>query len=99
MSAASTGQWGRGAVLCLLVLVLLTPVFGWASGAVGYAEPLENAAEATGASDDTRTIHPGLFPDYAVPGLGFPLGTLVSAAAGTALAMLVAFGAGRLLER
>jgi cobalt/nickel transport protein len=81
------------------VLVLLAPVFAWAAGAVGYAEPLENAAEATGAVDAATTTLPALLPDYAVPGLDGPLGTLVAAAVGTALTLAVTVGAGRLLER
>lgn len=99
MSIAPTGSWVQPALLGLLLLVLLTPVFGWASGAVGYAEPLENAAETTGASDDATTLNPGLFPEYSVPGLGSPLGTLASAVVGTALTLGAAYGAGRLLER
>ena len=99
MSTATTDSWLRGAVAGLLVLVVLAPVFGLAAGAVGYAEPLENAAEATGAADDADTITPGLLPDYSVPGLSSPLGTLISAAVGTGLTLGVAIGAGRLLEQ
>lgn len=99
MNAVSTEPWLRWAVFGLLLLVMLAPVFGWAAGAVGYAEPLENAAEETGATDAASTINPGVFPDYTVLGLTSPLGTLVSAAVGTALTLLVAVGAGRLLER
>jgi len=84
---------------CLLVLVVLAPVFGWASGVVDYAEPLENAAEATGATDEASSLAPGVFPDYSVPGLGTPLGALVSAGLGTALTLVLAVGAGRLLEQ
>lgn len=89
----------RRALLGLLVLVVLTPVFGWASGVVGYAEPLENAAEETGATDAASPINSGLLPDYSVPGLSSPLGTLVSAVIGTVLTLSVAVGTGRLLER
>jgi cobalt/nickel transport protein len=99
VNAFETTPWGRGALIGLLVLVLLAPVFGWASGAVGYAEPLENAAERTGAADAAETTLPALLPDYAVPGLNTPLGTLVSAAVGTALTLAVGVGTGRLLER
>jgi cobalt/nickel transport protein len=99
VNALVADSWGRRALLCLVVLVVLTPVFGWASGAVGYAEPLENAAEATGAADEADPITAGLLPDYAVPGLDSPLGTLVSAAVGTALTLAVGVGIGRLLER
>jgi len=99
VNAFVSDSWGRRALLGLVVLVVLAPVFAWASGVVGYAEPLENAAEETGASDAVDSINPGLFPDYSVPGLGSPLGTLVSAVVGTALTLTVALGTGRLLER
>lgn len=99
MNALVSDSWMRRALLGLLVLVVLAPAFGWASGVVGYAEPLENAAEATGAADAAAPIAPGLLPDYAVPGLDAPLGTLVSAAVGTGVTLAVALGAGRLLER
>ena len=99
MNAFVSDSWGRRALLGLVVLVVLAPVFAWASGVVGYAEPLENAAEKTAASDAADSITPGLFPDYSVPGLGSPLGTLVSAVVGTALTLTVALGTGRLLER
>mgnify|MGYP006285656091 CR=1 FL=1 len=99
MTVVTSASWVRRALLVLLVLVLFAPVFGWASGVVGYAEPLENAAEATGAADAASTITPGVFPGYAVPGLDSSLGTLVSAVVGTALTLGVAVGAGRLLEQ
>lgn len=100
MSATATlvePGWGRRALAMVLLLVLLAPAFAWASGAVGYSEPLENAAERTGATDDAITINPGLFPDYTVPGVGPWLGTLGSAVVGTALTLLLAVGLGRLL--
>lgn len=99
MNALVSDSWGRRALFGLLVLVVLTPVFGWASSVVGYAEPLENAAEETGAADAARSVHPGFLPDYSVPGLSAPVGTLVSAVVGTALTLAVAIGTGRLLER
>lgn len=99
MSAVSSPSWRRPAVALVLALVLLTPVFGWASGAVGYAEPLEHAAAETGAADAADPVVTGPLPDYAVPGLGAPLGTLASALVGTVLTLLVALGIGRLLER
>ena len=90
-------DWFRSALLVLLALVVLAPVFGWAAGQVGYAEPMENAAEATGAADQADALHRGLMPDYSVPGLGSAAGTLVAALAGTALTLTVATGFGRLL--
>ena len=99
MNALVSDSWGRRALLALVVLVVVAPVFGWASGAVGYAEPLEHAAEETGAADAADQLAPGLLPDYSVPGLGSPLGTLVSAAVGTALVLAITVGVGRLLEQ
>jgi len=98
MNAHATSPWIKRTLVGLLILVVLAPVFGWAAGTVGYAEPLENAAEETGGDEAATTTLPGLFPDYAVPGLSSPVGTLVSAVVGTGLTLLVAVGAGRLLE-
>ena len=86
-------------MLAIIVLIMLTPVFGWAAGTVGYAEPLENAAEATGGHEAATQILPGLLPDYSVPGLSSPVGTFLAAVIGTALTFVVAGGTGRLLER
>lgn len=99
MNARPAVPWLRRSLLALLLLVVLAPVFGWAAGAVGYAEPLENAAEATGAADDATAINPGVFPDYSVPGLSSTLGTLVSALLGTGLTLAITIGTGRLLEQ
>ncbi len=85
------------AIAILVLLVLLAPVFGWAAGAVGYAEPLENAAEATGAADQAQPVGFAPFPDYSVAGLGALIGTLLSAVVGTALTLLVAVAIGRVL--
>ncbi|SFR87144.1 cobalt/nickel transport protein [Halomicrobium zhouii] len=90
-------SWFRTGLAILLVLVLLAPVFGWAAGQVGYAEPLDNAAEATGATDAAETVNPGLMPDYGVPGLGAAPGTLLAALVGTALTLVLATGMGRVL--
>jgi cobalt/nickel transport protein len=98
VSAAVAQSWVRGALVWLLVLALLAPVFGWAAGAVGYAEPLENAAEATGA-DDAATASPSVLGGYSVPGVAGGAGTLAAALVGTGLTLGVAVGLGRLLER
>ena len=90
-------DWLPRGLAALLVLALLAPVFGWAAGQVGYAEPLENAAEATGATDDAESVTGAPLPDYGVPGLGSATGTFVSAVVGTALTLLVAAAVGRLL--
>ncbi|MFC7076049.1 PDGLE domain-containing protein [Haloarcula halophila] len=90
-------DWLPRALAVLVVLTVLAPVFGWAAGAVGYAEPLENAAEETGATDHASATGIAPFPDYAIPGLGGATGTFVAAVVGTALTLLVATGIGRLL--
>jgi cobalt/nickel transport protein len=90
-------DWLPRALAALLILTLLAPVFGWAAGQVGYAEPLENAAEATGATDHATAVGTALFPDYGVPGLGGATGTFVSAVVGTALTLLVGAAIGRAL--
>lgn len=91
-------RWLWPALLALVALVALSPAFTWMSSAVGYAEPLDNAADATGAADDERTVVAGLFPDYTALG-GGSVGTLVAGAVGTALALVVGIGVGRVLER
>ncbi|MFD1585462.1 PDGLE domain-containing protein [Halorientalis brevis] len=97
MTRADLDGWRSRAALVLLVLVVLAPVFGWAAGQVGYAEPLENAAEETGAADDADPVHTGVLPDYSVPGLGSVSGTFLSAVVGTAVTLVVATGLGRLV--
>ncbi|EJN58119.1 PDGLE domain-containing protein [Halogranum rubrum] len=90
--------WVRRALVFVFVLVVLAPAFGWAAGAVGYAEPLENAAEATGAAEHATTLNAGLLPDYGVPGVHPHLGTFVAGLVGTALTLGVTLGLGRLLD-
>lgn len=90
-------DWLPKALVALLVLTLLASVFGWAAGQVGYSEPLENAAHATGATDDAESVASAPLSDYGVPGLGGSAGTFVSAVVGTGLTLLVALGIGRLL--
>ncbi|PSP32612.1 metal transporter [Halobacteriales archaeon QH_10_67_22] len=97
MCGVTLRDWRATAALVLLAMVVAAPAFVWAAGQVGYAEPLENAAEATGATDDAESVHTGLLPDYGVPGLGSSAGTLVAALVGTALTLSVATGVGRLL--
>ncbi|MFW5964272.1 MAG: PDGLE domain-containing protein [Natronomonas sp.] len=94
---ATIPGWLPRALAVLLVLALLAPVFGWAAGAVGYAEPLDNAAEATGATDHAESVAVAPFPDYGVPGVGAAVGTFLSALIGTALTLVVAVAIGRLL--
>jgi cobalt/nickel transport protein len=95
VSATLDRPWVRRALLVVLLLVSLSPAFAWAAGAVGYAEPLEHAAAATGAADHERTLLSAPLPDYTVPGTGPGVGTLVSGLVGTALTLLLALALGR----
>lgn len=99
MSAAIVDRrWARKALAVVLVVALLAPVFGWAASAVGYAEPIDVAAEMTGAADEAADGSHGVLPGYTVPVLGSAAETLVSALIGVGLTLAVALGAGRLLE-
>lgn len=89
--------WLPRALAVLLLLTLLAPVFSWAAGQVGYSEPLQNAAERTGATDDAEAVGTAPLSEYGVPGLSSAAGTFVSAVVGTALTLIVAVGIGRLL--
>lgn len=101
MSVATTltdRGWARRALAVVAVLVILSPAFAWAAGAVGYAEPLDAAAEATGAADEATSTVAAPLPGYGVPGLGPTAGTLVAATVGTLATLAVALAAGRALE-
>jgi cobalt/nickel transport protein len=91
-------SWLRRGLAVVFVLAALAPAASWAAGAVGYAEPLDRAAEATGAADDARTVVPAPLPDYSVPGLGAGPGTLGAALAGTGLTLAAAVGLARVLR-
>lgn len=83
----------------VFLLVLFSPAFEWAATRVGYAEPLENAAVATGAHDAAQVIVPGILPGYSVPGLGPYVGTLLAGLAGIAIALALGVALGRLLAK
>lgn len=82
----------------LLVMVALSPFFAWGAKQVGYAEPLTNAAETTGATTKAISLLPGVLPGYTVPGIGPHLGTLIAGGIGTALALGGAVALGYLLR-
>ena len=90
-------QWVRRALAVVLIMLVLAPAFAWAAGAVGYTEPLEQAAEETGATDDADPVTTGPLPDYSVPGLPAWLGTFLSGLIGTAVVLAIGLGVGRLL--
>ncbi len=82
---------GKAAMAVILAMVVLSPLFAYAAELVGYAEPLEKAAEMMGLEE--HPLYGGILPDYTVPGLDPYVGTLISAAVGT----LIVFGLAYLL--
>lgn len=91
-------SWVRTAVVLLVVLAVLAPVFALGAEAVGYAEPLDHAASATGAEDDA--LGPtSVFSGYTLPGLGGSPGTLGAALVGAGLTLVLTLAAGRVLEQ
>jgi len=97
VSDAWQRQWARRGLAAVAAMVALSPLFAWAAGQVGYAEPLENAAEHTGAPAHAVTYNAGLLPDYTVPGIDPFVGTLLSGVVGTALTLVVVVAMARLL--
>ena len=90
-------DWQGRAVVGLLGLVVLAPVFAWAADRTGYAEPMDNAAELLGATSSADPAAVSLLSGYTVPGLGPQLGTLGAALGGTVSTLLLALAVGRLL--
>lgn len=88
-------RWLTTSMAVVLGLVVLSPLFAWAASEVGYAEPLEHAAAATGAADAATVLLPGLLPGYGVPGLGPHLGTFLAGLLGVALALVIGAAIGR----
>ena len=93
-----THRWPRLGLVAVLLLVIASPAFAWAAGSVGYTEPLEVAAERTGA--EATGGYAGVFPDYTVPveAIAGSGGVLVSGMVGAVLTLIVAVGIGRMLR-
>ncbi|WP_092891649.1 PDGLE domain-containing protein [Halopelagius inordinatus] len=90
-------DWSRRTLLLVGSLVALSPLFAWAAGVVGYAEPMGNLAARFGADAHVYRTVPSLFPDYRVAGFGPYAGTFVSGVAGVAVTAAVASGVGQML--
>ncbi|WP_330631044.1 metal transporter [Halocatena halophila] len=88
-------DWMIKAIGGLALLVAVSPLFAIGAEAVGYIEPLEHAAELTGARTHATVIVAGLFTEYGIPGLGTAAGTLIAGAVGTVLTLAVALGVGQ----
>lgn len=99
MSAQSLAQvrWQRRSLAGLAVLVLLAPLFAWASSQTGYAEPMDHAVELVGAASNAVAPEFSLLAGYGIPGLGPHVGTLVAALFGTLLTLGLGIGFARLI--
>ncbi|WP_224336921.1 PDGLE domain-containing protein [Haloprofundus halobius] len=99
MSAESLrhSEWQRRSLVGLFGLAVLAPAFGWAASKTGYAEPMENAAEAVGAASAPTTA--SILSGYTLPGAGPHVGTFGAALLGTTLTLGLAVGFARLLAK
>lgn len=77
----------RRVILLLGILILLVPLFGYASEVVGYSEPMENLAESFEVSENT--LYHGLFYDYSIDGLDPYLGALLCGIIGILVTLLI----------
>lgn len=85
-------ELGRRATLVVLVLVLVSPVFGVTlADLVGYHEPLDVAAEALGLEDRSEEMNWTPFFDYGVPGLPPELGYIVAGLIGVAAILAIGY--------
>jgi len=80
----------KKAYMAIAIMIILAPLFAWAADMVGYSEPLENAAEETGAQENQT--YSGIFPDYGVPGINPYLSALITGAIGVAIIMAIFYG-------
>ncbi|MEM1994430.1 MAG: hypothetical protein QXW32_02985 [Nitrososphaerales archaeon] len=87
----------RKALIAVVVLIILTPLFAYAAELVGYSEPLENVAAALGV-EEGEPLYGGILPDYKVSGLDPYVGTLISAAVGCAAVFLLVYSVSRLMR-
>lgn len=91
-------RWPRLGLVVVFLLVLSSPAFAWAAGSVGYTEPLEVAAERTGA--EATGGYDGVLPDYTVPVDAIPGSgdVLISGIVGVVLTLAVTVGIGHVLQ-
>jgi len=85
----------RRSYLLILILVLVSPIFGVIGAEiVGYHEPLDVAAELIGLGE-SEPIWTGVFPDYTVPGIPDVIGYVISGLVGVGVLLLPALLRGR----
>ncbi len=85
---------GRRALLVIILLVLISPLFGIIlANIVGYHEPLDVAAEKLGLREANIEWTP--FSDYSIPGLPDTVGYIIAGFIGVGILL----GIGYLLVR
>ncbi len=85
----------RRSYLLILILVLVSPIFGViGADIVGYHEPLDVAAEMIGLGE-SEPVWSGIFPDYTVPGVPDVIGYVISGLVGVGVLLLPAVLRGR----
>ena len=94
----SLKEW-KGALIVIGILLLLTPLFAWAADLVGYAEPLENAAEHLGAMEHETAIISGILPDYTIPGANPYASAIVAGIVGCVIVLIIGILVGKALAR
>ncbi len=88
-------MFSRRALITIIVLVLISPLFGVIGAElVGYHEPLDVAAEVLGLEE--KELYWSPFPDYTVPGLpedwfGLSVGYIVSGFIGVLIILGIGF--------
>ncbi|MCS7129860.1 MAG: energy-coupling factor ABC transporter permease [Archaeoglobaceae archaeon] len=80
---------GKASFALIAGLIALSPVFAYLAEAVGYSEPMENAAEVLGLEE--HSLYESIFPDYTIPGLDPYTGTLISGAIGALIVLSLAY--------
>jgi hypothetical protein len=98
MSLKSLQEW-KSPIIVISVMLLLSPLFAWTAEVVGYAEPLENAAEHLGAIEHEYAIISGILPDYTVPGANPYASALVAGIVGCITVAMLCLAIGKVLER
>jgi len=94
----------RRAFLAIVVLLVLSPLFGVIGAElVGYHEPLDVAAEELGL-EEAEPLWSGFFPDYTVPGLpedmaSMSVGYVISGLVGIIIILAVGFIMVRLVQK
>ncbi len=79
----------KRAIVTILVLVILTPIFSYLSELVEYSEPLENVAAMLNVEE--KGIYSGIIPDYRIGFLNEYISSIVSAVIGITLTYLMIY--------